>query len=215
MKLVAYVRISREDENPENQIYAMKQYASLKGIDLVISDEYIDVGISGGVEPFKRTGFMKAVNVLERGEADGIMVYALDRIARSLWNLAEVYRKFDERGWILLSVREDWLNILDKNVKNLIIAVLGWAGEMERKFISERTKEALKRVKDAGKKLGRPKALDEEEEEKLVELVTSGLSLRKACKLMGISYSTGKRVMRKLYGSKTVLSNEESQFPSC
>jgi len=196
MKLIAYVRISREDENPENQIYAMKQYASLKNIDLIVSDKYMDIGISGGLEPFKRGGFMKAVEVLERGEADGIMVYALDRIARSLWNLAEVYKKFDEKGWVLLSVREDWLNTLDKNVKNLIIAILGWAGEMERKFISERTKEALKRVKSSGKKLGRPKALDDEV--KLIELVTSGVSLRKACTLLGISYSTGKRIMKKL-----------------
>jgi len=196
MRLIAYVRVSREDENPENQIYAMKQYASLKNIDLIISDRYMDVGISGGLEPFRRSGFMRAVEVLERGEADGIMVYALDRVARSLWNLAEVYKKFDEKGWMLLSVREDWLNVLDKNVKNLIIAILGWAGEMERKFISERTKEALKRVKSSGKKLGRPRALDDEA--KLVELVSSGLSLRRACMLLGISYSTGKRIMRKL-----------------
>jgi len=194
MKVVAYVRVSREDENPENQVYAIKQYCSSKGLEVV--DVVIEFGVSGALEPLKREGFSRVIDMLMSRRADGIIVYALDRIARSLWNLASIFKMFDERGWVIMSVREDWINILDKHIRSLIIAILGWAGEMERIFISERTKEALKRVRSMGKKLGRPE-VEEEKIRRIMELMEGGLSLKEACRKVGVSYSTGKRKVKR------------------
>lgn len=195
MKLIAYVRVSREDENPENQLYAIKQYCSLKGY--VVVDVVVESGVSGALEPNRRVGFRRVVDALKSRLADGVIVYALDRIARSLWSLAEIFKTFDENGWVIMSVREDWINILDKHIKNLIIAIIGWAGEMERMFISERTKEALRRVRNEGRKLGRPR-IPEEKISEVLKLMENGMSMRRACMEVGVSYSTVKRKIKEL-----------------
>jgi site-specific DNA recombinase len=145
MEVVGYVRVSQEDEKPENQEYAIVQWAAKSGHRLV--EVYRDVGVSGATPPSERPGWRQILEALTSGRAQGVVVYALDRIARSLWELAAVYREFSERGWALYSVREEWLTSVDPKVRDLLVAVLGWAGEMEREFIRERTREALRRLK--------------------------------------------------------------------
>jgi DNA invertase Pin-like site-specific DNA recombinase len=188
VRLVGYVRVSREDEHPENQEFAIYQWAAKSGHQII--DVVRDVGVSGAVPPWSRDGWVKVVSALESGRADGVVVYALDRVARSLWDVADVYRRFEERGWVLFSVREEWLNSIDPNIRKLIIAILGWAGEMEREFIKERTKEALARLKAEGKHVGRPSKWNAEIRAKIIEALRQGKSLRQACTELGISYRT-------------------------
>jgi len=195
MRLVGYVRVSREDENPENQEHAIQNYVQAKGYQLVGIEK--DIGISGALPPLEREGFRKVVEKLERKEADGVIVYALDRIARSLWELSTVVKEFDQKGWQIISIREDWLNILDPKIRSLIIAILGWAGEMERELIRERTKEALARLKAEGVKLGRRPKWNKEIRKKILDLVKKGITLKDACKVVGIGYSTAKRYLSK------------------
>ena len=195
MRLVGYVRVSREDENPENQEHAIQNYVQAKGYQLVGIEK--DIGISGALPPLEREGFRKVVEKLERKEADGVIVYALDRIARSLWELSTVVKEFDQKGWQIISIREDWLNILDPKIRSLIIAILGWAGEMERELIRERTKEALARLRAEGVKLGRHPKWNKEVRKKILDLVKKGITLKDACKVVGIGYSTAKRYLSK------------------
>jgi len=195
MRLVGYVRVSREDENPENQEHAIQNYVQTKEYQLVGIEK--DIGVSGALSPLEREGFRKVVEKLERKEADGVIVYALDRIARSLWELSTVVKEFDQKGWQIISVREDWLNSLDPKIRSLIVAILGWAGEMEREFIKERTKEALARLKAEGVKLGRPTKWNKQVRKKILDLVKKGITLKDACKVVGIGYSTAKRYLSK------------------
>ena len=195
MRLVGYVRVSREDENPENQEHAIQNYVQAKGYQLVEIEK--DIGVSGALPPLEREGFRKVVEKLERKEADGVIVYALDRIARSLWELSTVVKEFDQKGWQIISIREDWLNILDPKIRSLIIAILGRAGEMERELIRERTKEALARLKAEGVRLGRRPKWNKEVRKKILDLVKKGITLKDACKVVGIGYSTAKRYLSK------------------
>ena len=195
MRLIGYVRVSREDENPENQEHAIQNYVQAKVYQLVGIER--DVGVSGALPPLEREGFRKVVEKLERKEADGVIVYALDRIARSLWELSTVVKEFDQKGWQIISIREDWLNILDPKIRSLIIAILGWAGEMERELIRERTKEALARLRAEGVKLGRRPKWNKEVRKKILDLVKKGITLKDACKVVGIGYSTAKRYLSK------------------
>lgn len=190
-KFVAYVRVSQDDERPENQEFAIYKWAAERGATVVATER--DVGISGAVPPGERPGWQAVVRRLETREAEGVVVYALDRIARSLWELAAVYRQFAERGWALYSVREEWLSSVDERVRPLIVAVLGWAGEMEREFIRARTKEALARLKAQGKRLGRPPVWTEEKRRRIIDLVARGLTLKEACQLVGVSYNTARK----------------------
>ncbi len=191
MRLVTYIRVSRDGERPENQEYAVYRRATERGHQVV--EVVRDVGVSGALPPGERPGWQKVMQLLE--SADGVVVYALDRIARSLWDLAAVVKELEARGKLLLSVREEWLQDVDPRVRQLIISVLGWAAEMEREFIRERTREALARLKAQGKQIGRPPKWNEQMRRRIIDLVRRGLTLKEACQLVGISYRTAQRYL--------------------
>jgi DNA invertase Pin-like site-specific DNA recombinase len=191
MRLVAYVRVSRDDERPENQEYAIFKWAAERGHQVV--ETVRDVGVSGALPPAQRPGWRRVLELLK--QADGVVAYALDRIARSLWDLAAVVRELEGRGKLLLSVREEWLQSVDPKVRQLIISILGWAAEMEREFIRERTKEAIARLKAQGKHVGRPPKWSEATRRRIIDLVRRGLTLKEACQLVGIGYRTAQRYL--------------------
>jgi DNA invertase Pin-like site-specific DNA recombinase len=191
MRLVAYVRVSREDERPENQEFAIYRWAAERGHQIVGSAR--DVGVSGALPPNERPGWQKATQLLE--QADGVVVYALDRVARSLWELAQVVREIESRGKLLISVREEWLQQLDPKIRQLIISVLGWAAEMERELARERTREALARLKAMGRHVGRPPKWNAAVRNRIIELVRRGVTLKDACRIVGIGYRTAQRYL--------------------
>jgi len=191
VRLVAYVRVSREDERPENQEYAIFKLATQRGWQVV--EAVRDVGVSGALPPGERPGWRRVLDLLS--EADGVVVYALDRVARSLWDLAAVVKELEARGKILLSVREEWLQSLDPKIRSLVISILGWAAEMEREFIRLRTREALERLRAMGKRVGRPPKWDEAKRRRIIELVRRGLTLKEACQLAGVGYRTAQRYL--------------------
>ncbi len=94
MRLVAYVRVSRDGERPENQEYAIFKWAAERGHQVV--ETVRDVGVSGALPPGERPGWRRVLELLE--SADGVVVYALDRVAHSLWDLAAVVRELEARG---------------------------------------------------------------------------------------------------------------------
>jgi len=201
VRLVGYVRVSEETENPENQVFAIYEWAARNGHQVV--DIYQDIGVSGALPPKERPGFKRVLEALDK--VDGLVVYALDRVARSLIELVEVIKEIEAMGKVVISVREPWLQQLDPRIRNLIVAVLGWAGEMEREFIRERTKEALRRLKAQGKRIGRPPKVNEAIAKEAIRYVERGYTLKDAAKLLGVGYTTLARyltqnaVLRALY----------------
>jgi DNA invertase Pin-like site-specific DNA recombinase len=97
VRLVAYVRVSREDERP--QIVEVIRYAA----------------VSGALPLAQRLGWQKVVQLLDG--TDGIVVYALDRVARSLWDFAQIVREIEAEDKLLISVREKWLQHLDPKIR--------------------------------------------------------------------------------------------------
>jgi len=186
VRLLAYIRVSEETENPENQKYAIYEWAARSGHQVL--NVYEDIGVSGALPPVERPGFRKLLEAVDG--ADGVVVYALDRIARSLGELVEVFRTLEAKGKVVVSVRENWLQQLDPAVRKLIVAILGWAAEMERMFISERTKLALQRLKAKGVKLGRPRKVNEAMALEAVKYVERGYTLKDAAKILGVGYKT-------------------------
>ena len=185
MRLFGYARVSTDDEKPENQEFAIYEWAARHGHQVV--NVFVDV--VSGVTPLKeRPAFMR---LLERIDSvDGIVVYALDRVARSLIELFEIVKAVEARGKVVISIREEWLQQLDPKMRSLIIAILGWAAEMERMLISERTKEALRRLKAEGKRLGRRQTVNEEIALEAISKVEKGYTLKDAAKVLNVGYTT-------------------------
>jgi putative DNA-invertase from lambdoid prophage Rac len=90
-----------------------------------------------------------------------IVVWALDRISRNgAEDVLRLIRQFRERGCILLSVQESWLNTTPE-IQDVLVAFAGWMGQQESRRRSERIKAGLERRKAEGLPVGRqPGAVD-------------------------------------------------------
>jgi len=157
---LAYIRVSTEDENPENQLQAILDFAAANGFEIV--KVFSDIGISGGEEAFKRPQFAAMYQYAKNNGVRTIIVYDLSRLGRDIFDVLQTYKTLLEDGFNILFVKNPELNVLDSNspvsqaVRKTILALLAAAAEIERAMIRERTKTALARLKKQGKKLGRP-----------------------------------------------------------
>ena len=177
---VGYARVSREDENIENQVFEIQRFAEQNGITLV--GVFRDVGVSGAKPTMEREGFKQMLNVLESlPTVRTIIVLDLTRLGRDMIDVLNTYKYLTERGYDILFVKHPELNItqaspLGETIRKAIIAVLSIVAEMERAFIRERTKIAIARAKAQGKRVGRPPAV-ELPLDRIQELLNNGLSL--------------------------------------
>lgn len=146
MKLIGYVRVSTEDQAREGvsleaQRAKLEQYAAFEGAELVTVE--VDAGISAKTVK-DRPGLLRALAMLDRGEADGLIVTKLDRLTRSVRNLGELIEgPFKTAQLISLSEKIDTASAGGRLVLNLLATVSAW----EREVIGERTAAALQHMK--------------------------------------------------------------------
>jgi len=155
MKALAYVRVSQEDENPENQINAIRKWAQEHGVEVV--GFYIDIDVSGGVPPRERPNYRAMLDTAKKLNVKLLLFYDLSRLSRSLEDGLLELKKLTEEGYDYKFVAQEFLDYIeDPMLRKKVISDFLWFAELYRKDISKRTKEALKRLKEQGKKLGRP-----------------------------------------------------------
>ena len=201
MKMVVYLgyaRVSRVDENVENQIQAIKRFVGEYGKEIKI---FTDVGVSGVIPAKKRKGFKEMLAYIhqirkERGEEVEIRlyVYEISRIGRDMLDTVLMIKKLEEElGVKVFSVseKEQFLNTQEESIRKLILSIFAWAAERERELISQRTKEGLRRAVEEGKHIGRPKiTLDKKQLKQIKKYQELGLNLSAISKIIGIPYFT-------------------------
>jgi DNA invertase Pin-like site-specific DNA recombinase len=127
------------------------------------------------------------------GKFDVLVVWALDRLGRSMVGNLTTVLKLDDMGVHVISAREPWLD-MGGPVRPLLIAVFGWVAEQERIRIVERTKAGLDHARARGIRLGRPRArLDLDA---ALRLRHEGMSLRDVAKQMKVGTSTLHRALQ-------------------
>ena len=158
-----YSRVSTEQQDTQNQVSALLE----KYPNAEIVEEY-----ASGVK--SRPKLEQLLETMEKG--DQLVVYALDRLGRSVKDVLNKIEIMNNKGIILVSQREG----LDFNTPTgrFMMQVLLAFAELERNLISERTKTALKAVKGRGKVLGRPKNITEQEWSEAGLMRDAGKSLR-------------------------------------
>ena len=103
MKRVAlYIRVSTGDQHPETQLCDLRQMARQRGLEIVA--EYTDK-ISG--TKAKRLGFDRLLADAHRGKFDVVMVWAFDRVARSVRHFLEVLDELNHHSIEFVSFREN------------------------------------------------------------------------------------------------------------
>lgn len=153
MKLIGYTRVSLDKQAEQGcsldaQAEKIRQYASLYGIELV--EVIVDGGFSA--KDMNRPGLQKALDKLKRKEADGLIIYKLDRLTRSVMDLGRMVQTHFSKGSTLISVVEqiDTSSASGRMVINLLTVVSQW----EREAIGERTKAVMQHKRARGEYVG-------------------------------------------------------------
>jgi DNA invertase Pin-like site-specific DNA recombinase len=148
MKFAIYCRVSRIDLNTDNQQLQLEDYAKGKGWQY---DVFTETESSRKSRPIKE----QVLQLIRDGKYDGILIYKLDRWARSLQELIMNVNEITNKGkqFVVLTQPFDTTN----SAGMLMMQILGAFAEFERSIIRERTLAGLDRARRQGKKLGRPK----------------------------------------------------------
>lgn len=184
----AYLRVSTDAQDVDNQKHGVLEYANSHGLhDLTFRED----AISGRVKWRDR----KLGELLMQAKPGDTIIFAeVSRIARSTLQVLEVLEYCMEMG-ISAHVAKQKM-VLDGSMQARITAtVLGLAAEIEREFISMRTREALAKRQADGMTLGRPRGpaehikLDDREQE-IRSYLSKGVNKRAVAKLVDCAPST-------------------------
>ena len=152
-----YLRVSRDDQTTENQRLVLAKVADHRG--WLIVQTYEDQGISGAKGRDQRPAFDTMLKDAVRRRFDVLMVWSIDRLGRSLprcecprrtrcCRRGALFRPTGHRQHHAYGTRHDPDGI---GVRRASVR------EQERQIIRSRVLAGLDRVRQQGKKLGRPK----------------------------------------------------------
>ena len=175
--IALYFRVSTTTQTNQNQKLRLIEYAERNGYTY---DLYEEVESTRKTRPVKQALLAK----LRKKEYDGVVVYKLDRWARSSTELILDTKELLDKGIGFISVSDN-LDFATATGK-LHFQILSAFAEFERELIRERTIEGLNRARTQGKSPGRPKGSKDSKSRR-----KSGYILREAMKRQTIDESNG------------------------
>lgn len=152
MRAVCYARFSprpdaAESESNLAQLDLIRAYCSRQGWK--VAGEHQDEALSGSEE--ERPGLWAAVDALRKG--DRLVVYKLDRLARSVYLAYLIEQAVEKRGARIVSVTGEG-TATDGPEDELVRRILQALAEYQRKVMAARTKAAMLRHQAAGRAMG-------------------------------------------------------------
>jgi DNA invertase Pin-like site-specific DNA recombinase len=190
--LIGYARVSTEDQKLDLQHNALHA----AGCDKIFNEK-----ISGtGAQLPARAEMIDYVR-----REDVVIVWKLDRLGRSLRDLITIVNELKERGAGLRSLRES----IDTTspAGKLTFHLFGALSEFEADVLRERTLAGLAAARDRGTKLGRPRALSQDQVEMARTMMANPrLSARQVAEQLGVHRAT-------LYRSFSALAREDKRIP--
>jgi DNA invertase Pin-like site-specific DNA recombinase len=190
MAIIGYARVSTREQDLNLQVEKLKEY----GCEKIFMEK--QSGAKSDREELK-----KALEYLREG--DKLVVYKIDRLARSTFDLHKIARELQNRGIGLVFLKEniDFTTPAGK----LMFTMLGAIAEFERDLIRERTAEGRERAIKQGKHMGR-KGQDEKQVRKALKLYhereVNGLSVKDISQMTGVPRSTIYAKLKELNASE-------------
>jgi len=175
--IIGYARISTNDQNPELQVDALEK----AGAEQVFQEKF--TGTSR-----ERPELSQCLRMLRSG--DVLVVWKLDRLARSLKDLVEIVQDLQDRGIGFKSLTES----IDTTGSGgrLVFHIFGALAEFERDLIRERTMAGLQAARARGRKGGR-------------KPVMTGSDVKKAAAMLSDPMMTKTEVALHFHVSRTTL----------
>ncbi|MDE3075552.1 MAG: recombinase family protein [Chloroflexota bacterium] len=187
-RAVLYLRVSTLDQHPENQRHDLEQLAAQRGLE--ITHVYTDHGISGARA--RRPGLDELMRDARHGRFEVVLVWACDRLARSVRHFLEVLDELNHLGVEFVSFREQ----LDTGgpLGRAVVVIIAVVAELERSLLIERVRAGMRRAQIEGRHIGRrPVEIDRKA---VVRDRAQGQSLRQLAKSYQVSRATIARVLR-------------------
>lgn len=178
--LVGYARVSKVDQETRLQLDAF----AMAGVTVVYQEKASAVS--------SRPQLRRAISALRPG--DVLVVWKLDRLARSLSDLLGLLEMLRQRGASFRSLTEP----VDTSTPmgTFVIQILGAVAQLERSLIIQRTTAGLHAARARGVKLGRSRSLTEKTEARLVrDYQRGGVTLGQLAVRYGAHPSTVKRAV--------------------
>lgn len=152
--IYAYIRVSTKQQKID------RQFEEIKALN--IDDKYIYIDKESGKD-FNRNNYQKLIKRIKKG--DLIIIKSIDRLGRNYQMILDEWTKITKTigadikvlDMPLLDTRIEGKNLIGKFISDIVLQVLSFVAENERKSIKERQAEGIKIAKEKGVKFGRPR----------------------------------------------------------
>lgn len=189
-KIFTYVRINKNNkEYTKIQNDKIKDYVNKHNLDIL---HHIEVEIN---TPSEEKNILDLVRSCKRDST--LIVYDLNVFGRTTENILEIVKFLLENRIRIIVINQN-LDLIDNQdmLTKMILGVISMTISLEKELMSLRTKEALTAKKLKGESLGKPKGTIQkskfdEQRDKIEELLSVGLSVRKIAKLLGYNNHIG------------------------
>ena len=185
---LGYARVSTADQHLDLQLAALKK----AGCRRVYQEK-----ASGARAGTSRPELARLLDQLREG--DTVVVWKLDRLARSTRDLLEIMATVQERAAGFRSLSEAWADTTTSAGK-LMMTVFGGIAEFERELIAERTSTGRKAARTRGVRFGRPPKFNAEQRQLVARLLEEGKSVGEVARTFGVHTATVYRLAGKLKG---------------
>jgi len=160
-KVALYARISTKNQDLDNQVEKLKNYAEEKGLDYDLYKEQVS-------SIKERPKFEKIMENLD--QYDKVIVTKIDRFARSIRDFTERINDLELEGVDFEAVDQP-INTDDEVYGDFLMKMLALFAELERKMIRRRMEEGFEKAKRENR-VGRPSKLSEKDKDKIELLYT-------------------------------------------
>lgn len=148
--IYGYIRVSSDKQTVENQRFEIERFCEHQQLQV---DGWIEETITG-TRAYTKRRLGKLLRQVKDG--DLIICSELSRLGRSLYMIMEILGLCMRKGCRVWTIKEGYR--LGDDIQSKVLAfAFGLSAEIERELISQRTKEALARVRAEGQSLGRPR----------------------------------------------------------
>lgn len=189
-KTIAYIRTSTDKQDLNNQKLEIFEFAKKNKLEV---DDFIEMTISSK-KTSKERRIDEMLSVLD--DADTLIVTELSRLGRSTAEVIGLVNELIKKKVRVIAIKQNLDMKQHDMTSKVMITLFSLFAELERDLISLRTKEALANKRAQGITLGKPKGTVQKskfdkDQERIKELLTLGLSVRKIANLLGFSNHIG------------------------
>lgn len=181
-KVAIYARVSTSSQTVENQFQELREVAKRNGWHIVA--ELSDSGISGAKGRDQRPAFDQLLKRATKREFDLIMVWAIDRLGRSIQHLVGFMNDIQAMG-VDLYVHQQAIDTTTPSGR-MIFNIFSALGEYERELIRERIMAGQKRARAQGIKIGRRSKMNDAVRTSVKLLRDGGMGIKEISKRLEI-----------------------------